>query len=86
MPIKKKKIHASIWKEVERTPKWILGGERRKTGDTWIVQVFAIRSDGGQGPCIFDDTFDEAHGAWNVQPLCCWPSSSNLHEEGGLPD
>ena len=42
------------------------GGERRKTGDTWIVQVFAIRSDGGQGPCIFDDTFDEAHGAWNV--------------------
>lgn len=71
------------WKDSQEMD---LGGKRRKTGDAWIVQVFAIRSDGGQGPCVFDDTFDEAHGASNVQPLCCCPLDSNLHEEGRLQD
>ena len=57
-------------RKMKGLPRNGFGGERRKPGDTWIVQAFAIRSDGGQGPCVFDDTFAEAHGASDVQPLC----------------
>lgn len=38
------------WKDSQEMD---FGGKRRKTGDSWTVQVFAIRSDGGQGPCFW---------------------------------
>lgn len=42
MPIKKKKIHASIWKEVERTPKWILGGKGGRLGTPELFKYLLL--------------------------------------------
>lgn len=44
MPTKKKKIHASIWKEVERTPnRWIFGGgERGRLGTPELFKYLLL--------------------------------------------